>query len=322
MSERSITRESTATRRRGRLRIRVAAAAGSAVLLLLGGTVGAFAKEGVDVRLDAAIPRSAAAGSTIEVGWHMQVLDGSTWQPFSAEGMFVRLLGATPGSVTEAAATGGTDGHYRARIVVPKGGIADVQIGLHGSCVGAGCGPNGDDLFPIAGVGPAPEVVPVSQLDATIDPLRGVRPNELVDVVVRASLIRGASLDGRVFPGSVIVRVVDPETSLATYVAAAAEGGGVYRASLQLPRSGPVMLEAGIGTEAGITHRFPSSETRLALAAASAAPSAPASAPSSAGEAKVVTPDVAPAIVLLAVGALVVLGLALAHQGRSRRIAA
>jgi hypothetical protein len=65
--------------------------------------------------------------------------------------VFVRLLSASgAGAETGYAPSGGyTSGEYTATVVVPKGGIGDVKIGLRGFTSGANGTHNADMLFPI-----------------------------------------------------------------------------------------------------------------------------------------------------------------------------
>jgi hypothetical protein len=107
----------------------------------------AAGKEGVEATLLTSIPLDAPAGTRLEVAWTLTYRDHGRRRPFGASGVFVRLTSAA-GAGTE---TGFTSGHgdYTATVVVPKGGIGDVQIGLRGWT----SGPNGtresDALFPI-----------------------------------------------------------------------------------------------------------------------------------------------------------------------------
>jgi hypothetical protein len=223
-----------------------------------------LAKGDVVARLDAAIPRDAKPGTKLPVGWTLSVLEGSDWQAFDATGtaIFIRFVGRTGGSTTEALATGDGTGHFTAHVVIPRGGVSNVEIGIHGDCSGAPC----DDLFQLAGVGKAPAVVPADELDATIDPLPALGPPyTAVDVTVRVSLRPGVALGGRVLPGSVVVRSRDVDSDLATYALAMPAGKGVYQATLPLPSTGHLWIEAGTGSEQGLSRVFGHSFTVLRL---------------------------------------------------------
>lgn len=95
----------------------------------------ASAKEGLSAELLTQLSPAAEPGSTLELEWKLTALDGSTRVPFNAMGVFVRLLDAGGGVPTIALARGSShpDGLYSAAIQVPAGGIAVVQIGLHGT---------------------------------------------------------------------------------------------------------------------------------------------------------------------------------------------
>jgi hypothetical protein len=87
----------------------------------------ALGKEGVRATLTTPIPLDASPGTTLHVGWKLANRDGT---PFGGGDVFVRLRSAT-GAHTETAYTNG-GGTFAADVVVPKGGIGDVQIGIRG----------------------------------------------------------------------------------------------------------------------------------------------------------------------------------------------
>jgi hypothetical protein len=115
-----------------------------ALVLALAGLVAAgsvWAKEGAVARLTTALPLDAAPGTTIRVGWTVDVPDGSGGrEPFGAGGMFVRLLGRAGGPSATGLADG-ADGPYAATVDVPADGIGGVRAGLRGTT---------DVLFPLA----------------------------------------------------------------------------------------------------------------------------------------------------------------------------
>lgn len=93
-------------------------------------------KEGARARLTTTLPLDAAPGTTIDVGWTVDVpRDDGGRSPFNAIGMFVRLLSRTgaPAALGFASATAHADGRYTANVSVPAGGIGGVQAGLRGS---------------------------------------------------------------------------------------------------------------------------------------------------------------------------------------------
>ena len=122
----------------------VALAAAAAVLVA---ALPAAGKEGVEATLLTRIPLDAPAGTRLEVAWRLTYLDHGLRRPFGAGGVFVRLTSAAgAGAVTEFASG---DGDYKTTVVVPKGGIGDVQIGLQGWTSGPGGTRESDLLFPI-----------------------------------------------------------------------------------------------------------------------------------------------------------------------------
>jgi hypothetical protein len=107
----------------------------------------AAGKEGVEATLLTRIPLDAPAGTRLEVAWTLTYRDHGRRRPFGAGGVFVRLASAAGGSAETGFASG--QGDYRAAVVVPKGGIGDVQIGLRGWTSGPSGTHESDALFPI-----------------------------------------------------------------------------------------------------------------------------------------------------------------------------
>jgi hypothetical protein len=107
----------------------------------------AAGKEGVEATLLTRIPLDAPAGTRLEVAWRLTYLDHGRRRPFGANGVFVRLRSAS-GANAETGFAGGS-GVYRTTVVVPKGGIGDVQIGLRGWSSGPAGTHESDALFPI-----------------------------------------------------------------------------------------------------------------------------------------------------------------------------
>jgi hypothetical protein len=108
----------------------------------------AAGKEGVEATLLTRIPLDAPAGTRLEVAWTLTYLDHGRRRPFGAGGVFIRLRSAAGGRAETEFASG--DGDYRSTVVVPKGGIGDVQIGLQGWTSGPGGTRESDLLFPIS----------------------------------------------------------------------------------------------------------------------------------------------------------------------------
>jgi len=92
----------------------------------------ASAKEGAQAHLLRPLPAHPAPGALITVRWTVTVPgDGGKRMPFSAIGMFVRLVG-TNHATTTATAPQKHGPPYRVRIRVPRGGIRAIRFGLHG----------------------------------------------------------------------------------------------------------------------------------------------------------------------------------------------
>jgi hypothetical protein len=100
----------------------------------------ASAKEGARAHLLRPLPAHPTPGRLITVRWSVDVPgSGGTRVPFSAVGMFVRLVGRD-GSSTTAGAMQAVGPPYSARIRVPRGGIRRIRFGLMGtSCDSTRC---------------------------------------------------------------------------------------------------------------------------------------------------------------------------------------
>ena len=111
-----------------------------------------LAKEGAEAKLDTAIHRDAAPGSTIAVAWSLfQVVDDKE-SPFSSSGVYMRLKGVDGKSSTEVVGTESPigSGHYKAIIQVPESGIGEVEVGLRGEmCTAADNCSRSDIIFPL-----------------------------------------------------------------------------------------------------------------------------------------------------------------------------
>ena len=87
----------------------------------------ALGKEGVRATLTTPVALDASPGTTLHVGWKLANRDGT---PFGGGDVFVRLRSATGAHAETAYTYGG--GTFAADVVVPEGGIGDVQIGIRG----------------------------------------------------------------------------------------------------------------------------------------------------------------------------------------------
>jgi hypothetical protein len=129
------------------LRRFVLASAGFAALALAA-ALPTNAKEGVEATLKSTIPLDAPADTRLNVRWTLGYVEDGKWQPFGASGLYVRLRSATGAQPTTAWA-GGDRGRYWAKVVVPKGGIGDIEFGLVGWQTDANGTRRADAIFPI-----------------------------------------------------------------------------------------------------------------------------------------------------------------------------
>jgi hypothetical protein len=149
-----------------------------AVGLVLVATVTAMAKGDAVVTLDAPLPADPEPGSTLTIGWTLDIPDGAgSTVPFDSEGVFVRFTPLT-GTPLEVMARQDRVGHYRATVTVPDGGLGRAVFGLKGeSCFAGGGCERSDMFFRLAtdARAPAPDpvaapVVPVATVAPAVQP--------------------------------------------------------------------------------------------------------------------------------------------------------
>lgn len=100
----------------------------------------ASAKEGVRATLTSNIPLDARPGDLLPVSWTLTFVQPGKRHWFGASGVFVRL-GSRSGAAATVGVSSADNGRYSATVVVPQGGIGDIQVGLRGT--------PSDALFPI-----------------------------------------------------------------------------------------------------------------------------------------------------------------------------
>jgi hypothetical protein len=123
--------------------------------------VPAAGKDGVKATLKTSIPLDAPAGTRLDVAWTLGFVDeAGRRRPFDAGYIFARLV-STSGLPGETVYARGDRGEYAATVVVPKGGIGDIQIGLVGWQSDATGTRRADALFPITN-DPVPDARRVS----------------------------------------------------------------------------------------------------------------------------------------------------------------
>lgn len=123
---------------------------GVGLLLLAGGF--ALAKGPATARFVSPLPAEAPPGTTLQLEVEVAVFgeDGKA-HPLEGSPVFIRLIGSA-GAVSEGAGDEVRPGAYRARVVVPDGGIAHVEVGLRGTATYPdGTSERSDWLFEIVG---------------------------------------------------------------------------------------------------------------------------------------------------------------------------
>ncbi|MDQ3858468.1 MAG: hypothetical protein M3327_08495 [Actinomycetota bacterium] len=134
----------------------------------------ASAKEDVKATLITDIPLDAPAGTELKVAWRLFYVDeNGDRRPFGANGVFVRLLSSSRAASEEGVAPVGAydTGEYEATVVVPEGGIRDVQLGLTGWVSDANGTRRSDVIFPITN-DPVPRSGPITS-PAPDEPVAG-----------------------------------------------------------------------------------------------------------------------------------------------------
>jgi hypothetical protein len=196
--------------RRHRLTAIAGVAAAGLLLLPLAATT--LAKEGVEAVLDAPIGRDTPAGTELLVGMKVFAQDGDTTHPVQGTPMYLELTGPT-GDVTRAMGVQDVIGHYTMRIAVPEGGVANLEVGIHGTSdlgitvvgtplIGGGIGPRTAQAAPAkaqpvtpaggaAATGPAPATAPGT---ADTGPGPAAASAEAIVRVVALALVTVAAL--------------------------------------------------------------------------------------------------------------------------------
>lgn len=225
----------------------------------------------IEVWLDRELPASPEPGSTLDVGVTVWDTLGNEIPRMGAT-IFLRAVPTGGGKPTQAVAISDWRGHYRGSVEVPPAGLDRVELGVSGTiCENDVCRPD-DWVFPIAGNGPPP--APVTSLAEARIGLAdgGFRVAEPVDL----SVVVEPNTDWASWPqpAQVVVRAREargPNVATATLplVDAAA---GTYAGPITIPRAGEFVLEAATDVDGGDATRFGTSMTPVTVEAGAAAP--------------------------------------------------
>ena len=159
------------------------------LLLALGGF--ALAKGPATARFVTPLPAGAPPGATLQLEVEVSVV-GEDGEPVPMKGspVFIRLSGST-GAASEAAGDEVRPGAYRARVVVPDGGIARVEVGLRGTATYPdGSSERSDWLFEIEG----PVFAPDGAAAAPVVKLPPVEPSPPVAIGIALAVFAGVGL--------------------------------------------------------------------------------------------------------------------------------
>jgi hypothetical protein len=263
--------------------------------------------------LDGPVPADAAPGSTIHVGAFVWIRGAE--EPVRGATFQVRLHPAS-GSAEPAFDYGHEDfaGHLVADLVVPEGGAGELEIGLPGTvCENDVCGPQLTPV-PIRGVGPPPDVSLTALAQAVVDPpvaaLVAGEPAAF-DITVASRIAWPAP--GLVLPESLWLQAREPQGPVVAEAEAelADAAAGRYRARVTFDEAGQYVVQVATGPEADEPDLFGSSVRPLTVDAAPAASLVP-------GGSSGAADDATPGLVLAALVATLVLGLAIFVLGRGR----
>ena len=103
----------------------------------------AGAKDGVRAKLEGSARLGAPAGTSIPITWRLVDTRGNA---FGASGIYLRISRCGGGLRRVKARTLGR-GRFSARVVVPRGGIRRLRVGLEGWRIPAGAKPRRADVL-------------------------------------------------------------------------------------------------------------------------------------------------------------------------------
>lgn len=242
---------------------------GAALLLVtlpLARPVAAAPDDAWSVWLDAPLPHDLAPGSPVHLGFIVwNAADSSTVTVFGSE---VRLHPAGAGRVRKATPDTDWPGHSFVDFVVPPGGLGGIEFGIYRNAGVSGAGTTISLDFhriPIAGVGPPPGISLRTIGTVRPAPTGPVIVGQPVDVDLRFAP-RVAWPSGAVKPPDALtLRVREPGGAGAQeFPATLVDASAVrYRATLDLDRPGPYILEAAMEPDAPSADRFTESEVRV-----------------------------------------------------------
>lgn len=178
------------------MRIRVVAVGIVAVAALVAASP-AVGKGRTVAALTTEIPLDAEPGRHLRVAWNLMSDEDGQRRPFNASGVFVRLVSGSGAAAAEGFADNGahTSGEYEATVVVPDGGIGDIEIGLQGWSSGPTGTQRSDLLFPITNdpITSPPVASPTSEPpSSTGSDSTSVTPTIIVALVLAFTLFLGA----------------------------------------------------------------------------------------------------------------------------------
>jgi hypothetical protein len=118
-------------------------------LLLVLAAMPASAKESMTATLMTRVPLGAKPGTTFRIAWNIETPGARTTRRSPDDDRFyVRLLSATGARSTHAYGQLARR-HYVATVLVPRGGIGDIEIRLKGWQITPGATRRADALIPI-----------------------------------------------------------------------------------------------------------------------------------------------------------------------------
>ena len=226
-----------------------------AIVAVLGWSVaaatgGELARD-VEVWLDRPLQTDALPGQSIAIG-------GMVWHPESRTSfgrpVFVRVHPAGGiGEPVEVPTTEDWPGHFTALVIVPAGGIGQVEIGTAGSaCVGSVC-TRSDAIYAIGGVGPPPGIALTEIVTAEITlPADRVVAGRPATVAIRIE--PRATWDPALvpLPDRLAVELRRPREPVLVEAFAdlVDRPSATYRAVVILREAGDLLVQAGVDADA------------------------------------------------------------------------
>jgi hypothetical protein len=237
---------------------------------------------------------------------------------FPMGGIYARLHPATgDAAATEAAITEDFPGHVVASMVVPEGGLGDLEVGVRESaCTAPGGCPDLEARFDIAGVGPPPDAAPSDLIAAEILPLVGDTVVGREFPISAKVLPRGLwSFDTLALPDHLVAvarRPGGPELASGE-LRPSGQRGTPFTGRLSIPEAGDMQISVALPLDGGGAREIPGSAVQRTVIeggpkATGGTSGSGAPGPASPGQAGPAS-GIPPVVLVIGIGALILAGL-------------